>query len=133
MENRDIRWKQRFANFKKALHLLEKAILIKHPSEIERAGLVQFFELSFELSWNLMKDYLEEIGYSDVKSPRDSIKKAFEIELISDGYSWLEALKNRNETSHIYDEATAEKVIFEIINSYLPLLKNLELTLDLKV
>ena len=133
MENRDIRLKQRFANFKKALHFLEKAILIKHPSEIERAGLVQFFELSFELSWNLMKDYLEEIGYSDLKSPRDSIKKAFEIELISDGFSWLEALKNRNETSHIYDEVTAEKVIFEIKNSYLPLLKNLELTLDLKV
>lgn len=133
MENQDIRWKQRFVNFKKSLRLLEKAILIKHPSEIEKAGLVQFFELSFELSWNLMKDYLEEIGYSDLRSPRDSIKKAFEIDLIVDGAAWLDALKNRNETSHIYDEITADKVIFEITQSYLPLLKNLEVNLNSKL
>ncbi|MCK4345422.1 MAG: nucleotidyltransferase substrate binding protein, partial [Bacteroidales bacterium] len=62
-ENKDIRWKQRFQNFEKAFLLLEKAVSIDNPSEVERAGLIQFFEITFELSWKLMADYLEELGF----------------------------------------------------------------------
>ena len=70
MENQDIRWKQRFQNFSKALDYLETALKIENPDIIQKAGIIQFFEMNFELSWNLVKDYLEEQGFVDVKSPR---------------------------------------------------------------
>lgn len=91
----------------------------------QKAGLIQFFEICFELSWNLIKDYLEEQGLQDLRFPRDTVKKAFETGLIEDGHSWLTALKNRNLTSHTYDEALADKVIAEIKSNYYPLLRQL--------
>ena len=60
--NKDIRWKQRFQNYEKAYLLLERNLNIAEPSEVERAGIIQFFEMAFELAWKLMKDYLEEEG-----------------------------------------------------------------------
>lgn len=83
----DIRWKQRYQNFKKSLQYLEKAINIKDPDIIRKAGLIRFFEISFELAWNTMKDYLEDQGFIDIKSPRTAIKKAFEIDLVTDGHT----------------------------------------------
>ncbi|MEQ6119161.1 nucleotidyltransferase substrate binding protein [Reichenbachiella sp. MALMAid0571] len=125
MSEQDIRWKQRFSNFEKSLHFLEQTIQIPNLDFTQKAGLIQFFEISFELSWNVLKDYLAEQGLSDVHFPRDSIKKAFETGIITDGHSWLEALKNRNLTSHTYDEALADKVVDLIIRNYYPLLKQL--------
>lgn len=75
MDDKDIRWKQRFQNFESTLNHLEKALEIKEPDFVQRAGMIQFFEMSFELSWNMMKDFLVDQGFTDVKSPRDSIKK----------------------------------------------------------
>ena len=73
-ENKDTRWKQRFHNFEKALQLLERGLQLKNPSETERGGIIQFYEMSFELSWKLMKDYLNEEGYN-IKSPKQAIKQ----------------------------------------------------------
>jgi nucleotidyltransferase substrate binding protein (TIGR01987 family) len=125
MENNDIRWKQRFDNFSKALSLLEKALQIENPDFLQKAGIIQFFEMSFELSWNMVKDYLEEQGFIDVKSPRSALKKAFEIDLISDGHSWMDLLVDRNLTSHTYDEDKATEVENLIHHKYFPLLKEL--------
>ncbi len=124
--SQDIRWKQRFQNFEKSLHNLEKALKINNPDIIQRAGLIQFFEMSFELAWNTMKDYLEEQGFIDVKSPRAAIKKAFETGLITDGHLWLKALEDRNLTSHTYDENIANQVVELIRNNYYSLLAALE-------
>jgi nucleotidyltransferase substrate binding protein (TIGR01987 family) len=132
MENQEIRWKQRFQNFEKSLGFLQKSIGIDTPDIIQKAGLIQFFEITIELGWNVLKDYLEEQGYSEIKTPRDSIKKAFEIGLIEDGETWLDALKNRNQTSHVYDEEMADEVVFNIENRYLSLLNNLYLKLKNK-
>jgi nucleotidyltransferase substrate binding protein (TIGR01987 family) len=123
MTDKDIRWKQRFGNFQNSLHYLEEAMKIKNPDIIQKAGLIQFFEMSFELSWNVLKDYLEEQGFAGIKSPRDTIKKAFQIDLITNGHVWMEALENRNLTSHTYDEKTADRVTKNIIAIYYPLLK----------
>lgn len=82
MLNKDTRWKQRFQNFEKTLRHLEDAMDINDPDITQKAGLIQFFEMSFELSWNMMKDYLEEQGFAEIKSPRDSIKKAFETGMV---------------------------------------------------
>lgn len=120
----DIRYLQRFENFEKSFLLLRDALDIDSPSLVEKAGVIQFFEITFELSWKLMKDYLEYLGY-DIKSPRDSIKTAFQIELITNGHLWLEALGDRNLTVHTYDEEVATEVYVKIKNSYSVLLESL--------
>lgn len=120
MDNlKEVRWKQRFENFDKSYKLLKKYSNQKITTELERAGIIQFFEMTFELAWKVLKDYLEAEGYS-VKSPRETVKQAFQIGLIEDGHIWIDALSNRNLTTHTYDEALAEKMTKEILNSYLP-------------
>jgi len=121
----DIRWKQRFTNFDRAFLLLEATVMQKKLSIAEQAGLIQFFELSFELSWKLMKDYLKAEYGLDPKGPRDSIKLAIQSKLIEQPHEWMEALESRNLTVHTYDEATANKVEKNIRESYYPLLKAL--------
>ena len=119
---KEIRWKQRFENYEKAYRTLSKYIDTELDSEIEKAGLIQFFEMTFELSWKVMKDFLENQGY-DVKGPRDAIKLAFQIDLINNGHIWLDALEERNMTVHTYDEQLADKMISHIKGSYYPELK----------
>ncbi len=65
MESKDIRWKQRFQNFERSLQYLEQALNIQQPDIIQEAGLIHFFEMSFELAWNVVKDYLEEQAYDE--------------------------------------------------------------------
>jgi nucleotidyltransferase substrate binding protein (TIGR01987 family) len=125
MENQDIRWKQRFQNFSKALDYLDTALKIENPDIIQKAGTIQFFEMSFELSWNLVKDYLEEQGFVDVKSPRTALKKAFEIGIIENGHDWMDLLLDRNLTAHTYDEQKATEMELLILNKYFPILKAL--------
>jgi nucleotidyltransferase substrate binding protein (TIGR01987 family) len=121
---KDIRWKQRFQNFEKAFLLLKRTLDIKNPSEAEKGGLIQFYEMAFELAWKLMKDYLEELGFT-VISPREAIKQAFQSGIIEDGQGWIDALDDRNLTTHTYDESTAEKVVATIRTSYFPMLRQL--------
>jgi nucleotidyltransferase substrate binding protein (TIGR01987 family) len=132
MDDQDIRWQQRFGQFEKAYSLLQEAINIAEPSVIERAGLIQFFEMSFELGWKLLKDYEEAEGFV-VKSPRDAIKQAFQADLISQGYDWIDALDDRNLTTHTYNEETAIAVEQKIRGKYFPCLQQLHQTFSVKV
>ncbi len=120
-KNLDIRWKQRFSHYKKAFALLEQTMTIEAPSDAERAGLIQFFEMCLELAWKVLKDYLEEEGFR-VASPREAVKQAFQAGLISDGHVWMEALKDRNLTVHTYEEKIALAVEEKIRSSYFPAL-----------
>lgn len=120
MDNlKEIRWKQRFENFNKSYKLLKKYSNVPIKTELEKAGIIQFFEMTFELAWKVLKDYLESEGYI-VKSPRETVKQAFQIGLIDNGHIWIDALSNRNLTTHTYDEALADKMTKEIIMCYLP-------------
>ena len=120
MDNlKDIRWKQRFENFDKSYKLLNKYAKQPITTELERAGIIQFFEMTFELAWKVLKDYLEAQEYL-VKSPRETVKQAFQIGLIVNGHIWMDALSNRNLTTHTYDEELANKMTNEIITMYLP-------------
>ena len=120
MDNlKDIRWKQRFENFDKSYKLLNKYAKQPITTELERAGIIQFFEMTFELAWKVLKDYLEAQEYL-VKSRRETVKQAFQIGLIDNGHVWMDALSNRNLTTHTYDEELANKMTNEIITMYLP-------------
>jgi nucleotidyltransferase substrate binding protein (TIGR01987 family) len=104
---------------------LTTALGIVSPDIVQKAGLIQFFEMSFELAWKTMKDYLEAEGYNEIRSPRDTIKKVFEISLIANGHDWLQALEDRNNSSHAYDEEMANEICELIILKYFPLLQDL--------
>mgnify|MGYP006292857371 CR=1 FL=1 len=121
---KNIRWKQRFQNFEKAYTLLERTVQIQHPNEVEKGGMIQFFEMAFELSWKMLKDYLEAEGFQ-VQSPRETIKTAFQQGFITQGHDWIDALEDRNLTVHTYDENTADLVVDRIVNKYFLLLKEL--------
>lgn len=125
MENlKEIRWKQRFQNFERSFFLLKEYKMIEKPSKIERAGGIQFFEMTFELAWKVLKDYLESEGF-EVKSPRAAIKQGIQIELIEDGHLWIDALDDRNLTSHTYDEDTANEMEIKIREKYYFILEKL--------
>ena len=131
-ENQDVRWKQRFSNFERTITLLERTLQIENLSEVERAGLIQFYEMSFELAWKLMKDYLEEEGLT-VKSPRQAIKQAFQSELLADGQVWMDALGDRNLTAHTYNESIALQVVAQIRTRYAPALHQLYKVMKAKI
>jgi nucleotidyltransferase substrate binding protein (TIGR01987 family) len=112
--NEDIRWKQRFSNYKKALLQLTKFIEKGELNELEKQGLIQAFEYTHELAWNLLKDYLQDQGIQNITGSKDSVRAAFRVRLIEDGESWMDMIKDRNQTVHTYNEATAEAIITNI-------------------
>ena len=114
----DIRWKQRFSNLKKAFSQLKSALSKGEYSELERQGVIQCFEYTFELSWNTLKDFLEEQGYRNINGPKDAIQESFNIGLIENGEEWMNMIKSRNLTSHTYNEETAEEIFEEIKENY---------------
>jgi nucleotidyltransferase substrate binding protein (TIGR01987 family) len=125
MENKDVRWKQRFQNFKKAFIQLEKAVNTPDLNELERQGLIKAFEFTYELAWTTLKDYLVEMGYSDLIGSKDTIRQAFQSGLISDGETWMDMIKSRNLTAHTYNQDTAESIEEDVVNLYYPLFKKL--------
>jgi len=132
MQDNLTRCRQRFANYIKSLNHLNLTVEKESLNDIEKAGLIQFFEVTFELAWKVMKDYLEAEGYS-VKSPRDTIKTAFAHGLIDDGTVWLEALEKRNLASHTYDDQILNELEELIIHTYSHILNDLKETLEKKL
>lgn len=126
-QNQDIRWKQRFSNYKKALSQLERFVNKKDPSEMEQQGLIQSFEYVFELGWNVLKDFLENNGQENIYGSRDTIRLAFKLGLIENGDGWMNMLKSRVKTTHTYNEDTANEVSQEIVTSYFELFKEMEI------
>lgn len=123
-ENQEIRWEQRLNNYQKALAQLEEGIRTAQNrtlNKLEQEGLVQRFEYTHELSWKVMKDYLEYQGFYNLTGSRDAIREASKNSLIHDGEVWMEMVKSRNLTSHTYDEGVAEMMIERIIKAYFPL------------
>ncbi len=137
MTNRhDIRWEQRFSNYNKALKKLseaieyiqkdlkEKEVDIENEEagevleEIIKEGLIQRFEYTYEMAWNVMKDYAFFQGNSEISGSRDAIRYAFSVNLISNGDMWMDMITSRIKTSHTYNEETANEISQKIINEY---------------
>ncbi|MBN1930729.1 MAG: nucleotidyltransferase substrate binding protein [Desulfobacterales bacterium] len=128
-EKKDIRWKQRFSNYKKALRQLEKFIDKGNLTELEKQGLIKVFEYTYELAWTTLKDFLEYRGQTDIYGSRDAIRKAFELGLIDDGENWMDMLESRNKTSHTYNEEIAEEICRAIVDIYYVLFNQLKIKL----
>jgi nucleotidyltransferase substrate binding protein (TIGR01987 family) len=126
--NPDIRWKQRFQNYDRAFLLLREALERKPEalSMLEKEGVIQRFEYTFELAWKTLKDYLEESGLVIAPiTPREVIKQAFAAKVITDGQVWINMLDNRNLLTHTYDFSVFEQAVQAIAAHYLPTMANL--------
>jgi len=125
--NPDIRWKQRFQNFRRAFSLLREPFEggnINELSSLELEGIIQRFEYTFELGWKVFKDYLEFCGVAMIEaSPRKVIKECSATGIFSeaeiDGDIYLNMMLARNALSHTYDFEHFKEIIGKIKNSYL--------------
>ena len=134
MSDQDIRWQQRFSNFVKAYSKLDQAVQkiqeeypIKEDGTIEedsflddiiKEGLIQRFEYTHELAWNVLKDFLENAGNNNIFGSKDATREAFAAGLISNGEVWMDMIKSRNKTSHTYNQETADDIFMKIVNYY---------------
>ncbi|MDR0680683.1 MAG: nucleotidyltransferase substrate binding protein [Dysgonamonadaceae bacterium] len=121
MNNQDARWLQRFKNYQKALAALSRVMKLtseRDLNEAERQGLIKAFEFTFELAWNVMKDYLEYMGITGIVGSKGAVRLAFQNGLIADGQVWIDMIDDRSLSSHSYDEATADKLNQRIKDVY---------------
>lgn len=131
--DKDIRWEQRFSNYKKALGKLEAAAKVREYaslSELEKEGLIQRFEYTFELAWKTLQDLLEHKGYQDIAGPNPVLEQALKDGYIKNEKQWRNMKKSRELTSHTYNSETADDIAENIVAEYYQLLKDLELRLE---
>lgn len=118
----DIRWKQRFQNYSKAFTDLRTEVAIRASRELSRLeekGLIQSFEMTHELTWNLLKDYLGEVGGTNgLLGSKDTTREAFKRGLIDDGEVWMAMIKDRNQTLHVYDASSARNIADHICQRF---------------
>ncbi|MBK7341981.1 MAG: nucleotidyltransferase substrate binding protein [Saprospiraceae bacterium] len=115
------RWVQRFGHFQDAFLQLDQAVALSKQrplSNLEKQGLIQAFEFTHELAWKVLKDFLFYQGNSEISGSRDATREAFSMGIIQDGHGWMAMIRSRNETSHTYNEATAEEIVERIIHAY---------------
>lgn len=127
MRNREepSRWQYRFRNFSRAYLRLREAAEDDpgNLSDLEREGLIQRFEYTFELAWKTIKDRLEYDGtkIEPRPTPRNVIRTAYETRMINDGKAWIDMLTDRNAMSHEYDSEAFEAVADNVHQRYLGL------------
>lgn len=94
----------------------------KAEDELDKDGVIQRFEFTFELFWKALKIFLGSKGI-EAKTPKDSLKEAFKIGWLKEEKVFLDMLEDRNKTSHIYDKETSEEIFVRIKNNYLDAIK----------
>lgn len=125
MSDKNIRWKQRFANFERAVFLLKEGVSLgNNVPNIQKEGVIKRFEYTFELAWKVLKDYME-YGGIETNLPREVFKLAFANGLIKDGAVWFDMLEKRNLIVHNYDEKSFELVFKLITSKYFEAIKQL--------
>ena len=112
--------KFKLGNLKKSLDSLNEAL--RHPVQIDRdrAGIIQEFEMTFELFWKVFQVINDAKGLPS-HGPREAFENAFKLGLILEDQIWVQALKDRNQTAHAYDKVFAEAMVGRIRDQYLPL------------
>lgn len=119
----DVRWMQRLANYRRACANLEAATKLaatRPLSELEGQGLIQAFEFTHELAWNVMKDWFDDQGATIITGSKDATREAFAKGLIAEGQVWMGMIKGRNLSSHTYNAATADELTTSILTRFAP-------------
>lgn len=94
----------------------------KELSQLEKEGVIQRFEYTFELAWKTLKDYLEYSGIILKQiTPKEVIKTGFESKILPDGDLWIEMLAKRNLLSHTYSQEVFANSIEQIRMDYVKL------------
>jgi len=88
-------------------------------SELEQQGLIQAFEFTHELAWNTLKDFLESRGASNLYGSKDATREGFAKGLVEDGEAWMAMIQSRNQTTHTYNQETADMIAKAILSSYM--------------
>ena len=117
----DVRWKQRFENFQRALNQLSAAVRLHEArplTDLEKQGLIQGFEFTHELAWNVLKDYLEMEGIQGLVGSRSTVREAFKRGLVRDGEVWMDMIEKCNLSSHTYNESVAEAIVSAVVERY---------------
>ena len=117
----DIRWQQRFANYQKALAQLRRFLEHGNLNELEQQGLIQAFEYTYELAWQVMKDFLEHEGNLNISGSRSAMREAFKVGLIAGEAAWQAMITHRNLTVHTYNEDLANEIATAITHTYFAL------------
>jgi nucleotidyltransferase substrate binding protein (TIGR01987 family) len=119
----DVRWRQRFQSFGKAFAQLSAAADLakqRKLSDLEQQGLIQAFEFTHELAWNILKDFLESRGAANLYGSKDATREAFAKGLIANGDEWMAMIQARNRSSHTYNQKTADEVAAAILANFMP-------------
>lgn len=127
---KDIRWIQRLANFSKALRQLQKFVSKEHLNEMEEQGLIKSFEYTYELAWNVIKDFYEEQGETGIQGSKDAVRLAYKRGLLLNAEDWMEMIESRKLTVHTNDEKTAAAISSIIKKKYLSIFLSLHDTLE---
>ncbi len=133
MTTSDTRWQQRLDNYGRALKQLQSAVALaatRDLSELEQQGMIQAFEFTHELAWNVMKDYFFYQGASQITGSRDATRQAFAAGLVADGEAWMEMIHSRNQSSHTYNQATALALVERITQRYASLFEAFEVKME---
>ena len=108
---------------KLALELYDKSALAPDSAErvLLRDGVIQRFEFTFELSWKMIRRYLDIYGLekADSLNNKDLFRVGREQGLIEAPERWFHFLKMRNQTTHVYDKEKAAEV-FSAAREFLP-------------
>ena len=114
---------EKYEQFEAAVSRLREALedYRSTPLSSVRDGVIQRFEFCAELAWKTMREYLLDQGYTEINSPKAVIRQAFAYGMIEDADGWVRLMNDRNLTSHVYDEKTAEEIFRRIDTVYLAL------------
>lgn len=97
---------------------------------MEEQGLIQAFEYTHELAWNVLRDYLREQGDSMIHGSRDATREAFKLGIVEDGESWMDMIRDRNRTSHTYNQEVTKSIVANITARFFPLFGALKETMQ---
>ncbi len=112
------KWKNKLENFENANAQLQKALEQKQFNDLEREGVIQRFEFTFELAWKTLQAYHESNGHEEIRGPRKCIKQAFADHLITDGHGWINMMESRHKSVHTYNEPSIVKIFEDIKTLY---------------
>lgn len=119
---------KKFDHYSRHLQVLCRAEQQDITNEFIVSGIIDKFYIQFELGWKVLKELLRYEGANQAAtgSPREIIKTAYAYFDFIEESIWLEMLRDRNDTTHIYNEEAAQQLVEKILHRYIAVFVTLE-------